>query len=91
MYILVNYINVDKIIAQRNIDIYYKTQKIDVLYLESLSYDAIPEIAKLKNDSDTSISNEIIIYLESKNKELALEHSWFEFNYSKYMARKALN
>jgi len=91
MYILLNYINVDKIIAKENIDIYYKTQKIDVLYLESLSYDAIPEILKLKNDSNTEISSEVNRYLDDVKKELSEENSWYEFNYSKYRARKVIN
>lgn len=90
MYILLNYINVDKIIAEKNIDIYYKTQKIDVPYLESLSYDAIPEIIKLKNDSNIKVSSEVNSYLENVKKELSKEDSWYEFNYSKYRARKII-
>ena len=91
MYILLNYINVDKVIAQKNIDIYYKTQKIDVLYLESLSYDATTEILKLKNDSNIKISSEVNRYLEATKKELAKKSSWYEFNYSKYRTKKVLN
>jgi len=91
MYILINYINVDKIIAEKNIDIYYKTQKIDVLYLESLSYDVIPQILKLKNDSNSEISSEVNRYIDDVKKELSEENSWYEFNYSKYKARKVIN
>ena len=91
MYILLNYINVDKIIAEKNIDIYYKTQKIDVQYLKNLSYDAIPEISKLKDDSNASIAKEINSYLDDLNKELSVGYSWYEFNYSRYRARKILD
>jgi len=91
MYILLNYINVDKIIAEKNIDIYYKTQKIDVQYLKNLSYDAIPEISKLKDDSNASIAKEINSYLNDLNKELSVGYSWYEFNYSRYRARKILD
>ncbi|MGH4051432.1 MAG: DUF4153 domain-containing protein [Clostridium sp.] len=91
MYIVLNYINVDKVIAQKNIDIYYKTQKIDVLYLESLSYDATVEIIKLKNDSNEEVSSEVNIYLSDIKKELSKESSWYEFNYSKYRSKKAIN
>ena len=91
MYVVLNYINVDKLIAQKNIDIYYKTQKIDVLYLESLSYDATVDIMKLKNDSNEEIASEVNRYLESTKKELSEETSWYEFNYSKYKARKIIN
>lgn len=91
MYILLNFVNVDKIIAGKNIDIYYKTQKIDVLYLECLSYDAIPEIVRLKNDSNIKVASEVNIYLKNMKKELSQKHSWYEFNYSKSRARKAIN
>jgi len=91
MYVALNYINVDKVIAQKNIDIYYKTQKIDVLYLENLSYDATAEIIKLKNDSNIEIYSEVNRYLEFTKKELSEDSYWYEFNYSKYKARKVLN
>jgi len=91
MFILVNYINVDKIIAKKNIDIYYKTQKIDVQYLKNLSYDAIPEILRLKDDSNLDITRQVNTYLEDLKKELSEEYSWYEFNYSKYRARKILD
>ncbi len=74
MYIVLNYINVDKIIAQKNIDRYYKTQKIDMLYLESLSYDAFPVIMKLKNDSNEEIASEFNRYLESTKKSYQRRH-----------------
>ncbi|WP_435788466.1 DUF4153 domain-containing protein [Clostridium sp.] len=91
MFVILNYINVDKIIAKENIDIYYKTQKIDVQYLRDLSYDAIPEILKLKDDPNASIARGINSYLDEVKKDLAEENSWYEFNYSKYKARKILD
>ncbi|MBW9147964.1 DUF4173 domain-containing protein [Clostridium sp. CM028] len=90
MFILVNYINVDRIIAEKNIDIYYKTQKIDVQYLKTLSYDAIPQILRLKDDSNAFISSEINTYINNMKKELLEGDSWYEFNYSKYRARKVI-
>jgi len=91
MYIFLNYINVDKIIAEKNIDIYYKTQKIDVQYLRNLSYDAIPEIIRLKSDSNAGIAREVNKYLEDVKNELSEGNSWYEFNYSKYRARKIID
>ncbi|MEK6264509.1 MAG: DUF4173 domain-containing protein [Clostridium sp.] len=91
MFVILNYINVDKIIAKENIDIYYKTQKIDVQYLSNLSYDAIPEILKLKDDSNLDVARQVNSYLNDVKKELSEEHSWYEFNYSKYKARKILD
>ena len=56
-YVLINFINVDKFIAQKNIDRFMKIiesnpptnyiEAIDVDYLWELSNDAIPEIARL--------------------------------------------
>ncbi|MGH4138891.1 DUF4153 domain-containing protein [Clostridium sp.] len=91
MYILVNYINVDKIIAKNNIDIYYQTQKIDVQYFKCLSYDAIPEILKLKDDPNKNVAKEVNDYLYDVKNDLWSEHFWYEFNYSKYRARKVLD
>ena len=91
MYVLLNFVNVDKIIAEKNIDIYYKTQKIDVLYLETLSYDVIPEIVRLKNDPNIKVRSEVNSYLENMKVDLSKTHSWYEFNYSKFMARKVIN
>jgi hypothetical protein len=90
MYIILNYINVDKLIAEKNIDIYYKTQKIDVQYLRNLSYDAIPDILRLKDDSNMIVALQVANYLEDLKNELAQEQSWYEFNYSKYKARKII-
>lgn len=91
MYVLVNYINVDKIIAEKNIDIYYKSQKIDVQYFKNLSYDAIPEIVKLKDDPNKDVAKQVNSYLDDVKNELWSEHSWYEFNYSKYKAKKILD
>ncbi|MBU3158231.1 DUF4173 domain-containing protein [Clostridium frigoris] len=91
MYILLNFVNVDRIIARKNIDIYYKTQKIDILYLETLSYDAIPEVIRLKNDSNIKVGNEVNNYLKNIKKDLSQKHFWYEFNYSKFMAKKVIN
>ncbi|MBU3191987.1 DUF4173 domain-containing protein [Clostridium bowmanii] len=91
MYVFVNYINVDKIIAKNNIDIYYQTQKIDVQYLKNLSYDAIPEIVKLRDDPNKDVAKEVSSYLDDVENELRSDHSWYEFNYSKYRAKSVLN
>lgn len=80
MYVLLNFVNVDKIIANKNIDIYYKTQKIDVLYLETLSYDAIPEIVRLKNDPNIKVAKEVNMYLKDMKKDLSQKHSWYELD-----------
>ena len=51
-YTTLNYVNVDAIIARKNIDRYVKTGVIDLDYLQELSYDAIPELTRLSKSGD---------------------------------------
>ncbi|RAP78384.1 DUF4153 domain-containing protein [Paenibacillus montanisoli] len=46
-YVVMNYVNVDAIIAEQNIARYHATGKIDLNYLGSRSSDAFPAIAEL--------------------------------------------
>lgn len=56
-YLSINMIQIDNIIAKRNIDMYFngQTDTIDIDYLMSLSIDAAPEIIRLVNSEDTDI------------------------------------
>ncbi len=90
MYVIVNYINIDRIIAKENIDRHNKKEIIDINYLTKLSNDALPETIKMKNDPDSKISSEVRAYIE-KEKSKKYDYSWYEFNYSKYRANKLLN
>lgn len=54
-FVLLNLINPDAFIARQNINRFHQTGKVDVYYLQDLSFDAVPVIAK---------------QLESPNKEL---------------------
>ena len=38
-----------------------------------------------------TIAREINSYLDDVKKELSEEYSWYEFNYSKYRARKIID
>ena len=91
MFIVLNYVNVDAYIAKNNIQIYKQTNEIDIEYLTTLSYDALPYIKELKDDSNIGVSRVVKNYLESKRKELSVNQSWFEFNLSRYKACKELN
>ena len=63
MYICMNFMNFDNIIAKRNIDRYFETGKIDMLYLKlATGTDAINQILRLTNDS--KVSNEVKIEAE---------------------------
>ena len=88
-YVITNYMNIDYMIARRNVNRYYVNNKLDIDYLENFGYDNIPVLYELyyKTD-DMMIKEEIRDYFGSmKNME---RNSIFEFNVSKYKAMKLL-
>lgn len=84
-FVIVNYLNVDCIIARNNIDRYYKTDKIDVDYLSTLSYDALSEIAKLKA-ADGKLAEDIAGLIREKSKNALENNDWQSFNIARYRA-----
>ncbi len=91
-YTTLNYVNIDAIIAQRNIDRYFRTGKIDFDYLQELSYDAIPELTRLSADSygDMAAKAEAVL-LRDKQAELNSESPWQSYNFSKAKAKQMLS
>ena len=91
-YTTLNYVNIDAIIAQRNIDRYFRTGKIDFDYLQELSYDAIPELTRLSADSygDMAAKAETVL-LRDKQAELNSESPWQSYNFSKAKAKRILS
>ena len=91
-YTTLNYVNIDAIIAQRNIDRYFRTGKIDLDYLQELSYDAIPELTRLSADSygDMAAKAEAVL-LRDKQAELNSESPWQSYNFSKAKAKRILS
>jgi hypothetical protein len=86
-YTVVNYVNVDVIIAKNNINRYYKTGEIDMYYLKQLSYDAIPELTRLANEDDQHVSETINRHLSEQKADLEEElRFWASYNYSKHRA-----
>lgn len=90
VYILLNYMNVDRLIARKNIERYHRTQNIDINYLTQLSYDATPELVKLINDENEEVVIKIKEYLNTENKRLKDYDSWCEFNFSKSKAKNMI-
>ncbi|WXR60867.1 DUF4173 domain-containing protein [Peptostreptococcaceae bacterium AGR-M142] len=84
VYTSFNYVNVDKIIAKNNIEVYKKTNIIDINYLKKLSIDCHLELYKLTKTKNSSINNNITVHLEAQKKKTEKKYdSWFEFNYYK--------
>lgn len=88
-YVLLNYINVDVLIAENNIRRYEQTGRIDIDYLADLSYDAIPAVMRLTGDK--SLADTLLYRLEEKREDLAREQAWQSFNLSKYRATQYLH
>ena len=90
-YTALNYVNVDAIIARKNIDRYLKTDKIDLAYLQELSYDAIPELTRLRVAGDENMTaKNLSAFLRDKGAELRSESPWQSYNLSKARARRIL-
>lgn len=89
-YTVLNFINVDKIIARNNIDRYFRTGEIDINYMQTLSYDAIPDMLILADDSNQEIYRQVKEYMLLKKQRLSKDEPWQSFNYSRYRAKAAL-
>jgi len=98
IYIMMNFANVDVIIAENNIDRYFESGQIDIYYLKELSYDAIPGMQRfLTSDSYSSdlekkkITGEILEQFKQNKFELESQKSWQSFNISRYSAEKIID
>ncbi len=87
-YLLVNYVNMDRIILQQNIERYQVSGHIDAEYLAGLSLDTVPSLLKFSREEGN----------ESLRRELHerwdwLSHqdtSWQSYNVAKAKALQAL-
>lgn len=84
-YTLLNFSNVDSFIANKNIERYHETGKLDIYYLSNLSYEAVPQMVKLLPElkhkdpiSATKLENQLFTY---KNQLRRWNH-WQSFNFS---------
>ena len=91
MYIIVNYINIDNIIAKRNIDRYFEdstgTYKLDMNYLETLSVDATGQ--RLEGINDENIIFQVNNYL-TNTKSKVENVTWQNFNINRIIARSKI-
>jgi len=91
MYVVLNYINVDVFIVKKNIELYNRTQNLDVNYLSNLSYDTLPYLVQFTLNDSSEKSKELKEKLMDKQQDiLTKEYSWYEFNYSRYKGIKVL-
>ncbi|QMV41911.1 DUF4153 domain-containing protein [Cohnella cholangitidis] len=87
-YVFVNYVGMDRIIAEKNIERFKTSGEIDFVYLGGLSADAVPTLAKFAEREFPDMKR----YLENKRIAIADEdRAWPSFNLSIYRAEKVLN
>ena len=101
VYIILNFTNVDLIIARNNINRYLETGQIDMEYLKGLSYDAISEMERLiysdlKSSNTTEIKeqdirDEVLVYFGEKKPELEDQKHWQSLNISRYRASRIID
>ncbi|KKI93413.1 hypothetical protein WQ54_04025 [Bacillus sp. SA1-12] len=83
-YVIVNYINIDRFIVSQNMKRYEETGKLDLYYLDRLSYDAIPIMIEQKNEMFNKLLK------EKKMQLIQEETTWQTFNVSKSHAKQLL-
>ena len=88
MYILVNYVNIDYMIAKKNIDRYFEdaNYELDMNYLQTLSVDATGQIIRLQNAEDENILKQVNYYLykvKSETENINLQN----FNINRVIAK----
>lgn len=97
-YCILNFINIDNMIAKKNIDRYYSTGKIDVYYMNELGADATEEILRLVNDPAFGSDTETVYkakYVRDCLQDIYRdavedEESMFSFNLSRNKAKRLL-
>ena len=91
IYVIINLVNIDNIIASRNVTRYIETGKIDMVYIESnTGTDAIKQIIRiLQSDKDENGTKQIASnYLINTYDKLINENTDFrDFNISKTLAK----
>ncbi|WP_392486498.1 DUF4153 domain-containing protein [Haloimpatiens sp. FM7315] len=84
VYVVLNYANIDRIIVQKNVERYKVEGKLDISYINKLSYDSYFEMAKLLDMNDKTIKTEVMGYFETHRIDLVGDYDkWYEFNYYK--------
>ena len=94
MYLIVNYINIDNVIAKKNIDRYFEdtsgSYELDMSYLGTLGIDAARQIKRLENVEENNIDAEVRYYLSNVRAEVN-NMTLQSFNINKFIARYILS
>jgi len=90
---VMNFLNPDAFIAQRNIERFASTGKLDIYYLSRLSDDAIPDIIKVLNIPDEDLRKKFAseLYWRMKDSDSRNFSPWQSLNISRMRANKILH
>lgn len=95
MFALLNFINIDNFIAEKNIDRYFnnpKNSNFDISYLCNLGTDATTQVTRLLKADDEYIVKRTEKYLYKQKQSLNLDKmDWQEYNMSKKEAKEILD
>ncbi len=87
-----NVLNVDGFVARQNVSRYNATGKLDVEYLQTLSADAVPQVARLLETKDAKLRGRIAGMLYQERQEmLAYPSGWQSSNFARSKALRILN
>ena len=88
MYVITNLIPMNYVIARKNINRYYESEKIDLDYLMNYNTDNIPLLVELYNKTlDDNIKASLNLYFKRISYKT---HGFQEYNISKEIAKKSL-
>ncbi len=80
VYVALNYVNVDRLIAHNNLERYQLTHQVDIYHLSWLSVDAWPEIAGAQLDAASK--KQLLDDFRMQQTPAKEQHDrWFEYNY----------
>jgi hypothetical protein len=89
-WLLINFINIDVIIAKNNLQRYTLSGKIDLSYFNALSYDIVPYLVRY-NEMELDKPDGLNKLLLNMKIRLARKHTdWQAFNLAQYHAMEAL-
>ncbi|RED57083.1 DUF4153 domain-containing protein [Cohnella phaseoli] len=88
-YTLLNYVGMDRLIAENNIARFEETGKIDRYYLNNLSADAIPTLVDFAVERQDAELKELLV--NRRARLIDESRDWQSFNLSVYSAKKAVH
>ncbi len=84
-YMTVNVVKIDKIIAEKNVDMYLagQVESLDINYLTRLSADVVPEMIRLIDDAEDEARYRAIRYLDDITQMYEIRtKNWQSYNLS---------